>query len=102
MLDLTSSATTRKQRIVKLAWLAALALLTNFAFASTPSSATFGPIKGSTVNWAGSGIGGVTTDETTCVDGTDCDIFTITLTGTPTQYRGLVLNVNIGWTLSAR
>ena len=100
MPNITSSATTCKQRIAALVCFAALSLLTNLALAATPSSVTLGPIKGSTVNWAGSGIGGVTTDETTCVNGTDCDIFTINLTGSPTQYKGLVLNISIGWTLS--
>ena len=100
MSNMTSSATTGKQRIAALVCFATLSLLTNLAFAATPSSVTLGPVKGATVNWAGSGIAGVTTDETTCVDGTDCDIFTINLTGSPTQYRGLVLNISIGWTLS--
>ena len=100
MPNMTSSATTGKQRIAALVCFATLSLLTNLAFAATPSSVTLGPVKGATVNWAGSGVAGVTTDETTCVDGTDCDIFTINLTGSPTQYRGLVLNISIGWTLS--
>jgi hypothetical protein len=65
------------------------------AFASTPSSGTLSPSKGSSATWAGSGIAGATTDETTCVDGTDCDVFTITLTGSPSNYQGLVLAINI-------
>jgi len=96
----TSSATTRKFRVSALLPLAALCLLTNLALASTPSSATLGPVNGATVNWAGSGIAGVTTDETTCVDGTDCDTFTINLSGSPSNYKGLVLNISIGWGLS--
>jgi hypothetical protein len=65
------------------------------AFASTPTSGTLSPSNGSSATWAGSGIAGATTDETTCVDGTDCDVFTITLTGAPSNYQGLVLAINI-------
>jgi hypothetical protein len=65
------------------------------AFASTPTSGTLSPSNGSSTTWAGSGIAGATTDETTCVDGTDCDVFTITLTGSPSSYQGLVLAINI-------
>src|SRR6266852_5693659 len=35
--------------------------------ASTPSSGTLSPAKGSSATWAGNGIAGATTDETTCV-----------------------------------
>lgn len=65
------------------------------AFSSTPSSGTLNPIVGSSVLWTGGGVGGATTDETTCVDGTTCDVFTITLTGSPSNYSGLVLSVRI-------
>src|SRR6202043_1178369 len=65
------------------------------AFASTPSSGTLTPVNGSSAAWTGSGIAGATTDETTCVDGTDCDVFTVTLTGSPSSYQGLVLAINI-------
>ena len=65
------------------------------ASASTPSSGTLSPSKSSSANWAGTGIAGATTDETTCVDGTDCDVFTITLAGSPSNYQGLVLAINI-------
>lgn len=65
------------------------------ASASTPTSGTLSPSNGSSTTWAGSGIGGATTDETTCVDGTDCDVFTITLTGSPSDYQGLVLAINV-------
>jgi hypothetical protein len=65
------------------------------AFASTPTSGTLSASKGSSATWAGSGIAGATTDETTCVDGTDCDVFTITITGSPSNYQGLVLAINI-------
>ncbi len=72
----------------------------NLASAATPSSGTLNPVNGSSAHWAGSGIAGVTTDETTCVDGTDCDVFTITLTGSPADYKGLVLAISIAHQIS--
>jgi len=74
--------------------LAALCFAT-LASAATPSSSTLSPVTGSSASWAGSGIAGATTDETTCVDGTDCDVYTITLTGSPANYKGLVLAISI-------
>src|ERR1700730_7903199 len=41
-----------------------------------------------------------TTDETTCVDGTDCDVFTVTLTGSPINFQGLVLAIKISHSVS--
>jgi hypothetical protein len=67
----------------------------NLLSAAAPSSGTLSPANGSSVSWAGSGVAGATTDETTCVNGTDCDVFTITLTGSPANYKGLVLAITI-------
>src|SRR5260370_9261459 len=64
-------------------------------YAATPASSTLNPVNGSSASWAGGGIAGATTDETTCVDGTDCDVYTITLTGSPPNYKGLVLAISI-------
>src|ERR1700730_3790526 len=41
-----------------------------------------------------------TTDETTCVDGTDCDVFTVPRTGSPSNYQGLVLAIKISHSVS--
>jgi hypothetical protein len=81
--------------------LALLVLTSAFAFASTPTSGSLKPAKGATVNWQGSGVAGATTDETTCVDGVDCDTFTINLTGSPSDYKGLVLSISITHQISA-
>ncbi|HEV3036451.1 MAG TPA: sialidase family protein [Candidatus Angelobacter sp.] len=88
--------TTIQSRSLRL--LLALALLVmsgRFSLASTPSMGTLNPVAGSTASWTGSGVAGATTDETTCVDGMDCDVFSITLTGSPSSYAGFVLAVRI-------
>lgn len=74
--------------------LVALCLAT-LVYAATPPSSTLNPVNGSSASWTGGGIAGATTDETTCVDGTDCDVYTITLTGSPSNYKGLVLAISI-------
>src|SRR5437870_5757771 len=55
---------------------------------ATPSSGTLNP-TGPTVNWAGTASGGSSLDESTCVEGVNCDTFTVTLSGTPTNWTGL-------------
>jgi hypothetical protein len=67
----------------------------HLALAATPASGTLNPAAGSSAAWAGSGVGGANIDETTCVNGTNCDVFTITVTGLPSDYSGLVLAVRI-------
>ena len=67
--------------------------------ASNLSSATVGPTSGAVASWAGSGVAGATTDETTCVSGIDCDTFTINLSGSPADYANLVLSIKVGWKL---
>ena len=74
--------------------LAALCLAT-LVYPATPASSSLNPVNGSSASWAGGGIAGATTDETTCVDGTDCDVYTITLTGSPANYKGLVLAISL-------
>ena len=69
--------------------------LATVVYPATPASSTLNPVNGSSASWAGGGIAGATTDETTCVDGTDCDVYTITLSGSPANYKGLVLAVSI-------
>src|SRR3982751_4089836 len=55
---------------------------------ATPSSGTLNP-GGSQLNWVGTAAGGGSTGESTCVEGVNCDTFTITLSGTPTNWAGL-------------
>jgi hypothetical protein len=78
-----------------------LLLISLQAHTSTPSSATLGPTNGASASWAGSGVAGATTDETTCVNGVDCDTFTIMLSGSPADYANLLLSIQVGWKLGA-
>src|SRR5437867_9236686 len=53
-----------------------------------PASGTLNP-GGPAVNWVGTAAGGGSLDESTCVEGVNCDTFLVTLSGTPTNWTGL-------------
>src|SRR5437764_6098517 len=61
---------------------------------ATPSAGTLNP-GGPTVTWAGTAAGGGSTDESTCVEGVNCDTFVLTLSGTPTNWAGLKARIVI-------
>src|SRR5207253_9868744 len=62
-----------------------------------PGSGTLNP-GGPTVNWVGTAVGGGSLDESTCVEGVNCDTFTLTLSGTPTDWTGLKARIVISCT----
>ena len=64
--------------------------------ASTPAAGSISP-NGSNVVWQGLATGGVSANETTCIEGTNCDTFKLTLTGTEEDWAGKVVNININW-----
>src|SRR5207247_4531167 len=61
---------------------------------ATPSAGTLSP-GGPTVNWAGTAAGGGSLDESTCVEGVNCDTFMLTLSGAPTNWAGLKARITI-------
>src|SRR5213083_1674973 len=75
-------------------FLAVFAFFTTGLRSATPSSGTLNP-TGPTVNWAGTAAGGGSLDESTCVEGVNCDTFTLTLSGTPSNWSGLKARVVI-------
>src|SRR6266404_9887331 len=75
-------------------FLVVFVLFTSGLRSAMPSSGTLGP-TGPTVNWAGTATGGSSLDESTCVEGVNCDTFTLTLSGTPTNWTGLKARIVI-------
>src|SRR5438477_10017292 len=71
--------------------------LSALASAAAPSSATLGPTSGP-VSWDGFGsVAAASPDgEATCVEGTTCDTFTLTLAAA--DYRGKRVRVKASWT----
>src|SRR6266511_2681248 len=57
-----------------------------------PASGTLNP-GGPQLNWVGTAAGGGSADESTCVEGVNCDTFVVTLSGTPTNWTELKARV---------
>jgi len=74
--------------------LVVFALSTTSLRSAAPSSGTLNAI-GPAVNWAGTALGGGSTDESTCVEGVNCDTFTLTLSGTPANWTNLKARIVI-------
>lgn len=62
--------------------------------AASPASGTLGLTTGA-VSWTGFAGPGVSDGETTCVEATNCDTFTLTIA--PGDYRGRRVRFKIGW-----
>src|SRR5436190_24337681 len=75
-------------------FLVAFAFFATGLRSATPSAGTLNP-GGPTVTWAGTATGGGSTDESTCVEGVNCDTFVLTLSGTPTNWTGLKARIVI-------
>jgi hypothetical protein len=94
-----SSSTTARATIGALFFVLGVFLVV-FAFfatglrSATPSAGTLNP-AGPTVNWVGTAPGGSSLDESTCVEGVNCDTFTLTLSGTPADWTGLKARIVI-------
>jgi len=68
------------------------------AVAATPSSATISP-SNATVTWDGFLAPAAATDgEGDCLEGLTCDTFTLTVSGTPSEWSGKLIPIKITWT----
>jgi hypothetical protein len=68
--------------------------------AANPTSGTMSPTS-PPLGWDGSGAGGTSNGEETCVEGVNCDTFLLTVAGTPAQWTGKRIDVAITWVLLA-
>ena len=68
--------------------------------AANPTSGTIGP-NSSPVSWTGTAAGGAYNGEGTCVEGVNCDTFTITLSGTPADWAGKRVQIDMSWVVLA-
>src|SRR5438093_3952778 len=75
-------------------FLAVFAFFTTSLRSATPNSGTLNP-TGPAGNWVGTAAGGGSLDESTCVEGVNCDTFLVTLSGTPTNCTGLKARIVI-------
>jgi hypothetical protein len=104
--DRQSSRHTRGQVVAKTRWilfiLVTIALLACVlavwrAGASTPPTGSISP-NSAPVMWDGTATGGSSPDEESCMEGVNCDTFTLTVTGTPTDWAGKRIEVTFTWT----
>ncbi len=66
--------------------------------ASSPTAGMLNATVGSSLTWTGTGTGPSSPNgESTCVDGTNCDVFTLTLNGTPADYTGELVHIGLNW-----
>src|SRR5437763_2938407 len=92
--SMTARATIGALFFVISVFLVVFALFTTGLRSATPSAGTLNP-GGATVNWAGTATGGSSLDESTCVEGVNCDTFILTLSGTPADWTGLKARLTI-------
>ena len=93
----------KKTRQISTATLfASAAVLLMFVFvdrsrSANPANGTINP-AGPNVTWDGTAAGGTSPEgETTCVEGFNCDTFLLTLSGTPANWAGKKVKVQISW-----
>lgn len=68
--------------------------------AAEPPSGTISPAS-PPVMWDGTAAGGVSNGEDTCVEGVNCDTYTLTVSGTPADWAGKRVEVRVTWVVLA-
>ena len=68
--------------------------------AASPTSGTMS-VSSSPLSWTGTAVGGTNNGEATCVEGVNCDTFTLTVSGTPAQWSGKRIQVAMSWVVLA-
>ena len=68
--------------------------------AASPPSGNIGPAS-NPVTWTGAGAGGTSNGEGTCVEGVNCDTFTLTVMGDQFAWQGKQIEVTISWVVLA-
>jgi hypothetical protein len=92
--SMTARATIGALFLVTGIFLIVFGLSTARLHSATPSSGTLNS-TGPQLNWVGTAVGGGSLDESTCVEGVNCDTFMLTLSGTPTNWVGLKARITI-------
>src|SRR5438034_2135967 len=79
-------------RLIPILLLFALPLI-----AANPPSGTVTSTVGSSATWTGTATGGTSADESTCVEGVNCDTFTLTVGDMAADWAGKQVSVKIEW-----
>ena len=68
--------------------------------AANPTTGTISP-GSTTLRWDGTAAGGTSNGEATCVEGVNCDTFTLTVAGVPTDWVGKSIQISVSWVVLA-
>src|SRR4051812_6806214 len=68
--------------------------------AANPTSGMIS-VNSAPVSWTGTAAGGAYNGEGTCVEGVNCDTFTLTVAGTPANWAGKRIEVAMSWIVLA-
>jgi hypothetical protein len=68
--------------------------------AANPSAKPIDPTS-APITWDGTAAGGAYNGESTCVEGVNCDTFTLTVSGTPADWAGKQIKITISWVVLA-
>jgi len=68
--------------------------------AASPTTGTIS-LTSAPVSWTGTAAGGAYNGEDTCVEGVNCDTFTLTVIGTPSDWSGKRIQVAMSWLVLA-
>ena len=68
--------------------------------AANPTAGSISPTSPK-IAWTGTAAGGTSNGEATCVEGLNCDTFTLTVTGTPADWAGKRVEVMLTWLVLA-
>src|SRR6266536_2112708 len=86
-----------------LSYLLGLIFVLSVVFAPLPSSHAANPMAGTigpagpAQAWDGNAVGGASAGEDTCLDGVNCDLYTLTVSGVPTDWTGKIVAIKIAW-----
>lgn len=86
--------------LLALSLLALLALCAppRTTLASNPGAGTLGPTVGASLSWSGTATGGVAANgEADCAEGSNCDSFTLTVSGTQADWAGKQVSFELKW-----
>src|SRR6266446_2249655 len=68
--------------------------------AANPTAGTIGP-AGTTQAWDGNAVGGSSAGEDTCLDGVNCDLYTLNVSGAPADWTSKIVAIRITWIVPA-
>src|SRR5580765_8451416 len=90
-----------------LSYLIGLIFALSVLFAPPPSSQAANPMEGTigpagpAQSWDGNAVGGASAGEDTCLDGVNCDLYTLNVSGVPTDWTGKIVAIKITWIVPA-